>query len=277
MNLVPYKFQVNLVVLFDMVSNYADDVKALTSTVVAGDGKTYNVFNPMYIASGDQDKSVKGVMRSTLKPILEKVSHNPYHKSSVIGIGNEKLPNNTNGLAALMEPILRDMADQLPFAANYVLGTADQVTIHISDEEGTETGVAPVKNTGRDLLFSDFVSMTGWPEVISDGNLKTVSLTICVKFVARNTVDLVSVLERGHGLVDATMKKNCTFGVLFNSNDFANNSEAFAALVSKGYRVITNSTERNDDWMPPSKTAMEERVMKALDGQRCDLLLVKGC
>ena len=275
MELVPYKFQVNLVVLFDMVTKYEADVKEITAVVPASNGKSYNVFNPMYLAGKGQDVAVKGVMRNALKPILEKVMHNPYHASKVIGISNEKLPKNTNGLASLMAPVLKDIQDIFPFTPDYVLGTANQVHITVDNTEGVEVGSAPVKNTGDDLLFSHFVSATGWPEVITDGNQQTVSLTVCVKFSARNTVGLIEVLKRGHDLVGVTMKTNCSFGVLFNTNDMENTSEVFAALVNQGYRVVTNDTERNAAWMPPSKTAMAERVMRSLDGKACDILLVK--
>lgn len=277
MELVPYKFQINLIVLFDMATAYGEDVKAITSVVPAENGKQYNVFNPMYLAVEGQDKNVKGVMRNALKPILEKVMHNPYHNSKVIGISNEKLPKNTNGLAGLINPVLKDVRDQFPFAPEYVLGTAGQVTIHVDNQDGEEVGTAPVKNTGTDLMFSHFVNVTGWPEVITDGNLQTISLTVCVKFTARNTVHLLDVMKRGQELAAGSMKSNYAFGVLFNSNEIVEgNAEIFAALVNDGYRVVTKDTKVNAAWMPPSKTAMEDRVMRGLDGKLNDILLVKG-
>lgn len=279
MEITPYKFNVSSLVIFDRATQYNPEMAPSLSDVLAENGKHYNVWNPLFLGEG-VNKEVKGVVRNHVKALFQRVGSNFYNKAHTVVLNNEKLPKNTQALAGLLNPLIAEAQNIFPFKPDFVLST-QQIQIVVETAQGTEERPVKEEKKNGDAVFSDFLSVSGWCTTSAptmENVVMSINLTSCVKFLATNIVHnkVLSDIGTMQKLIEEHCSGMAHIGVLFNTNTMTQEDhEMMAQLLAAGYRVVTPNTSANAYWLPPTKTALEEKVMRSLGNQAADILLVK--
>lgn len=284
MEVTPYHFKVSSVIVFDRVSKYDTDISVPMSDVLADNGKYYNIWNPLFNPVGDEKELVraKGVLRAHLREALKRIVNNFYNKAHTVVLDNEKLPKNTQALSGLLNPLITQIQNAFPFKPDFVLST-QQIRIVVETETSTEERPVKEDRKDSDSVFSDFISVNGWTSItnVDTENLVTrINLTTCAKVLATNVTpdNLIQSISAVRKMIEDTCNGLVHCGVLFNSSSMTPEDYLiFSSLVASGFKVITLNTNPDPAmyWMPPTKTAREEKVMRSLGNQVADILLVK--
>lgn len=265
--ILPYRVRVQFVIIMDTLTHYSDNTKTHTQVVTAENGKAYNIISPF----APRKENSNGVVRSSLKEAIQRIARNAYNDSKMLLIGNNKLAKNTNALAGFVEPLVKEVAGAFPFPQDFHLFKED-VTIVVEAVDGeTVEGQSTVK--GIDMRFSDFVKVDGWPEVDSTSNFAEIRLTVALKIACgeMSNEDHVALLEKFGSLSE----KVKDFYVAYLMNSEADQSLA-SHLMNRGAKIVTRNTALNHmTWFPASRTAMDEKVFRSLQGDFADFILVK--
>lgn len=279
MEVAPFKFNVNALVIFDRVTNYGETSQVSMSDVLAENGKHYNVWNPLFQGTGDQ-KEIKGVVRSSLKNVFTKVGNNIYNKAHTLILGNEKLPKTTQALAGLLNPIVLSVQGTFPFNPDFVL-SSQQLSVVVETETGTSEAPIIEKQKEGDAKFSDFVSVDGWvttSNATAENPVSNINLTTSVKFLATHCTiaSITSDIGTMFKLIEKECPEKAHVGVLFDTNALTKDDSAFiSALIGSGFTIYTSGTKATEKWLPTTKTALEDKVFRSLGGKTGDLLLIK--
>lgn len=279
MEIVPYKFNVSGLFIFDRVTQYPAENEEAMKSVLAENGTHYNVWNPLFKAENKTE--ARGVLRSHLKPVIQKIGKNVYNGATTIVLNNEKLPKNTQALAGLLTPLVTSVENGLPFKPDFVM-TTNQIKIVVGTEDNKEFE-APVKEPQKagDLVFSNYIGVSGWVTTsgqTEESPLLSVNLTTCMTvFASPMKADvLFSDMTQIETLISESCANHGHVGALFNSSRMTKEDyDLVKNLLGKGFHIVTLNTQPSIKWLPPTKTAQEEKLFTSLGGILGDFLLVK--